>query len=98
MTQAERDAAIRRLRDRFNQANETVAAVLSEVREHQRACASVAELCDGIRRDASMRVAVHEVPDLPSREQLVQLLQMLRTSEAEIVECRTLLRQAGYQG
>lgn len=96
MTQAERDAALRRLRDRLSLANETVVAVLSELRDHRDACAAVVEICDGVRQDAALRAAAHEIPGLPSRARLEQLLQELRAGEAEIRECRELLRQAGF--
>lgn len=97
MTQAERDAEIRRMRDRLREVEENRAAVLGALRRHQIALKTTAELLDYLARDASMQKIVQEIPDgLPSSNEIRELLADLRASIQIAIECRNWLTAAGY--
>ena len=96
MTQAERDAAIRTLRDRLALAKENRVAALTELRTVADACREVGELCAAILKDASLHRLEHALPAAwPTLERLRYLFSELRAADEVIEECQRLLRDVG---
>lgn len=97
MTQTERDAAIRTLRDRLALAKENRVAVLTELRTSADACRDVGQLCATILKDASLHRVDHVLPAAwPTTERLRYLFSELRAADEAIEECQRLLREAGF--
>jgi len=98
VTQPERDAAIRQLRDRLQDAKENRSAVLAELMRYADLLRELLPILDSVPSDYIAQMTEHDVPrGLPSTERLTELLGELRASNEKANECRQLLRDAGYE-